>query len=119
MEGTGMMTSLEFLDRAGLVDRDRAAMLPREQLHHAHGRHRPRGKAARASATIPHSSHPSGRLRRSPVVRALVEGWEHYEDSSPAQHPSPQSENMKQPEEHKFHILLGLYVGFWVSSTDG
>jgi len=88
MEGSGMMIALDFLDQAGLVDRDRVLMLRTASNHTmqwpgASAIESKRGETVGSySAYIPalESAYRVG----SPVVRELAENWETYEDTIPA-----------------------------------
>ncbi|MEO0509822.1 MAG: purine nucleoside permease [Verrucomicrobiota bacterium] len=87
MEGTGVMTSIEFLDKAGIVDRDRVMMLRTASNFTMQW---PGGTAYESksgekigtySAFIPalESAYTVG----SPVVKSIVEGWKTYQDTLP------------------------------------
>lgn len=87
MEGSGVMTSIEFLDKADIVDRDRVMMLRTAsnftmQWPGATAIESKRGEnIGTYSAFIP--SVDSAYKVGSQIVRALVEGWDTYEHTLP------------------------------------
>jgi purine nucleoside permease len=87
MEGSGMMIAMEFLDQAGIVDRDRVLMLRAAsnytmQWPGATAHESKTGESLGGySAFIPaiENAYTVG----SPVVRALVRDWESHRLSPP------------------------------------
>jgi len=89
MEGSGMMIAMEFLDQAGIVDRDRVMMLRTASNYSMQwpGASAIQSKTGESigsySAFIP--SLESAYAVGSPVVLELSKGWEQYKDTLPVQ----------------------------------
>ncbi|MEM1222885.1 MAG: purine nucleoside permease [Verrucomicrobiota bacterium] len=87
MEGSGMMIAMEFLDQAGIVDRDRVMMLRAAsnytmQWPGATAVQSKRGESIGSySAFIP--SLESAYATASPVVKEICQGWEIYRNTLP------------------------------------